>query len=140
MKITEVKIFQKEDDDKKLRAFATVTFDDCFVVRDIKIIEGSKGFFVAMPSRRVKESCPKCRHRNTVRSRYCNQCGAHLTDGGSDKFKTEKFDLEGDEMKSRQSEHRDIAHPITAEFRETIQNTVLEAYNSLRCRKSEVVH
>ncbi len=126
MKITEVKIFQKEEDDK-LRAFATVTFDDCFVVRDIKIIEGSKGFFVAMPSRRVKEPCPKCHHRNIVRSRYCNQCGAHLEI--SDKFKTERNDhLESDEMKSRQSEHRDIAHPITAEFRELIQRAVLDAY------------
>ncbi len=127
MKITEVKIFQKEDDDKKLRAFATVTFDDCFVVRDIKIIEGSKGFFVAMPSRRVKEPCQKCNHRNIVRSRYCNQCGSHLTDG---KYKAEKDDHpESDEMKSRQSEHRDIAHPITAEFRETIQHAVLDAYD-----------
>jgi len=125
MKITEIKIFQKEDNDKKLRAFATVTFDDCFVVRDIKIIEGSKGFFVAMPSRRVKEPCPKCHHRNIVRSRYCSQCGSHLSDGG---FKVEKNDHESDEMKSRQSEHRDIAHPITAEFRETIQSAVLEAY------------
>ena len=127
MKITEVKIFQKEDDDKKLRAFATVTFDDCFVVRDIKIIEGSKGFFVAMPSRRVKEPCPKCHHRNIVRSRYCNQCGSHLE--SNDKFKNERNNhTEGDEMRSRQSEHRDIAHPITAEFRETIQNVVLDAY------------
>jgi len=127
MKVTEVKIFQKEDGDKKLRAFATVTFDDCFVVRDIKIIEGSKGFFVAMPSRRVKEPCPKCRHRNTVRSHYCNQCGSCLE--GSDKFKAERNDHpEGDEMKSRQSEHRDIAHPITAGFRETLQSAVLDAY------------
>lgn len=126
MNITEVKIFQKEDDDK-LRAFATVTFDHCFVVRDIKIIEGSRGFFVAMPSRRVKEPCPKCHHRNIVRSRYCNQCGVHLEI--SDKFKMERNDHpESDEMKSRQSEHRDIAHPITAEFRELIQRAVLEAY------------
>lgn len=134
MKITEVKIFQKEDDDKKLRAFATVTFDGCFVVRDIKIIEGSKGFFVAMPSRRVREPCPKCHHRNIVRSHYCNQCGSHLE--GSDKFKTDRNEnSEGDEMRSRQSEHRDIAHPITAEFRETIQKAVLDAYE--KEKKSE---
>ena len=127
MRITEVKIFQKEDEDKKLRAFATITFDNCFVVRDIKIIEGSKGYFVAMPSRRVKESCPKCRHRNVVRSRYCNQCGAQLEslDG---KPKTEQHEEPLGDARVRQSEHKDIAHPITAEFRETIQNVVLEAY------------
>ncbi|MBI4373043.1 MAG: septation protein SpoVG family protein [Candidatus Omnitrophica bacterium] len=126
MKITEVRIFQKEEDDKKLRAFATVTFDDCFVVRDIKIIEGSKGCFVAMPSRRVKEPCPRCHHRNVVRARYCNQCGASL-EAASPRPKAE-LDEEGTQSRLRQSEHRDIAHPITAEFRETIQRVVLEAY------------
>lgn len=127
MRITEVRIFQKEDDDKKLRAFATVTFDDCFVVRDIKIIEGTKGCFVAMPSRRIKEPCPRCHHRNMVRSRYCNQCGASLEVAGAQRLKPERED---DAMQSRmrQGEHRDIAHPITAEFREAIQNAVLTAY------------
>src|SRR3989338_4210035 len=117
MKITEVRIFKKEDDDKKLRAFATITFNDCFVVRDIKIIEGSKGYFVAMPSRRVKEPCPRCRHRNVVRSRYCNQCCANLEAGGH-KPKADGVMEETDALQSRlrQSEHRDIAHPITAEF------------------------
>ena len=127
MKITEVRIFQKEDDDKKLRAFATVTFDDCFVVRDIKIIEGTKGCFVAMPSRRIKEPCPRCRHRNIIRSRYCNQCGASLEIAGSHRLRSERED-DATQSRVRQSEHRDIAHPITAEFRETIQSVVLAAY------------
>ncbi len=127
MKITEVRIFQKEDDDKKLRAFATVTFDDCFVVRDIKIIEGTKGCFVAMPSRRVKEPCPRCRHRNMVRSRYCNQCGTNLEVISNQQSRPER-ENDAAQFRSRQSEHRDIAHPITAEFRETIQSVVLTAY------------
>ena len=127
MKITEVRIFQKEEDGKKLRAFATVTFDDCFVVRDIKIIEGTKGYFVAMPSRRVKEPCPRCRHRNIIRSRYCNQCGASLEVVGSHRLKSE-IGNDVTQSRMRQSEHRDIAHPITAEFRETIQDVVLAAY------------
>ena len=128
MKITEVRIFQKEDDDKKLRAFATITFDDCFVVRDIKIIEGSKGCFVAMPSRRVKDPCPRCRHRNVTHSRYCNQCGSSLETAGFQKPKSPSPESEEDQHHSRHSEHRDVAHPITAEFREVIQRTVLEAY------------
>ena len=56
MDITEVRIFKKSDHDKKLRAFATVTFDDCFVVRDVKVIEGSKGLFVAMPSKKKRDN------------------------------------------------------------------------------------
>src|SRR3989338_1485730 len=122
MEITEVRIFQKKEDaDKKLRAFATITFDQRFVVRDIKIIEGSKGLFVAMPSRRAKEPCPRCKHRNVVRSHYCNQCGAKLEVAVKDE--PGKVD-----ESARLNEHRDIAHPITAECREYIQNIVLEAY------------
>ena len=121
MKITEVRIFSKEGVDKKLRAFCTITFDDCFVVRDIKIIEGNKGYFVAMPSRRVKEPCPKCSHRNVIRSRYCNQCGTALPAVSNDSEHEADAHL-------RQAEHKDLAHPITAECREYIQRTVLEAY------------
>ncbi len=50
MEITEVNIFPVAD--KMLKAYATITIDDCFVVRDLKVIEGRKGIFVAMPSRR----------------------------------------------------------------------------------------
>ena len=50
MEITEVRISLRNDD--KLKAFASVTFDDCFVVRGLKIIEGANGSFVAMPSRK----------------------------------------------------------------------------------------
>ena len=76
MDITEVRIFMKEGQDKKLKAYATVTFDNAFVVRNIKVIEGQKGLFVAMPSRKMKESCPKCNFKNVVRSKFCNNCGA----------------------------------------------------------------
>ncbi len=115
MEITEVKIFKKENKDKKLKAFATITFDDCFVVRDLKVIEGSKGLFVAMPSRRVKEPCPSCGHRNVVRSRYCNNCGKQL---------------EVSNAVTREDEHRDIAHPINLQCREKVQSAVLEAYEN----------
>jgi len=54
MNITEVKI-SPVNGDEKLKAFATVIFDDCFVVRDLKVISGKKGYFVAMPSRKMKD-------------------------------------------------------------------------------------
>ena len=66
MDITEVKIFLKEGQDKKLKAYATLTFDNCFVVRNVKVIEGNKGMFVAMPSRKIKDPCPKCGFRIRV--------------------------------------------------------------------------
>ena len=121
MEITEVRIFLKEGQDKKLKAYATLTFDNCFVVRNVKVIEGTKGMFIAMPSRKIKDTCPKCGFRNTVRSKFCNQCGATLPVSGPKVFQP-------GEDASRQSEHKDIAHPISAECRDYIQKKVLEAY------------
>lgn len=121
MNITEVRIFRKDAKDKKLRAFATITLDDCFVVRDVKVIEGNKGLFVAMPSRRMKEPCPKCGHRNVLRSKFCNQCGNNVEQV------TANFLAKAEEGQ-RQDEHKDIAHPVTLECREFIQKAVLEAY------------
>jgi stage V sporulation protein G len=54
MKITEVKVFPAKDSGR-LKAYATMVFDNDFIVRDLKVIEGEKGFFVSMPSRRRKD-------------------------------------------------------------------------------------
>lgn len=53
MQVTDVKVFPVNED--RLKAYATITFDDCFVVRDLKIIQGNQGLFVAMPSKRRKD-------------------------------------------------------------------------------------
>ena len=124
MEITEVRIFLKEGQDKKLKAYATLTFDKAFVVRNVKVIEGTKGLFVAMPSRRLKEPCPKCNFKNAVRSKYCNQCGGALP-----LYTEPKLAQVSGDNPQRQSEHRDIAHPITSDFREYIQKKVLVAYD-----------
>ena len=50
MDVTEVRITLREED--KLKAFASITFDNFFVVRGLKVIRGSQGYFVSMPSRR----------------------------------------------------------------------------------------
>lgn len=55
MNITDVKI-RKIRNDGKMKAVVSVTFDNAFVIHDIKIIEGQNGLFVAMPSRKVGES------------------------------------------------------------------------------------
>lgn len=128
MDITEVRIFLKEGQDKKLKAYATVTFDNAFVVRNIKIIEGQKGLFVAMPSRKMKESCPKCNFKNVVRSRYCNNCGGNIESA------PHPVRYQQEEPAARQSEHKDIAHPITLEFRERIQKKVLDAFDAEKKR------
>ena len=54
MEITEVKVFPVKDNDK-LKAYASIVFDDCFVIRDLRVISGTMGLFVAMPSRKRKD-------------------------------------------------------------------------------------
>lgn len=53
MKITDVKVFPV--DEEKLKAYATITFENCFIVRDLKVISGNKGYFIAMPSKKRKD-------------------------------------------------------------------------------------
>lgn len=55
MNITDVRI-RKIKDDGKMKAVVSLTFDDAFVIHDIKLIEGQSGLFVAMPSRKVGEA------------------------------------------------------------------------------------
>lgn len=116
MEITEIRVFPKEGQDKKLKAYTTVTLDNCFVVRNIKVIQGSTALFIAMPSRKMKAPCTKCNFKNEVGSKYCNQCGSNLPI-------KEHVDPADAKM-----EHRDIAHPITQKFREYLQSKILEAY------------
>ena len=55
MKITDVRIRLVEKDGSKLKAVASMTIDECFVVHDIKVIEGEKGLFIAMPSKKAMD-------------------------------------------------------------------------------------
>ena len=68
MEITEVRIKLMEEPGERLKAFCSITFDDCFVVRDLKIIEGTNGPFVAMPSRKLTSHCPRCGMKNHLRA------------------------------------------------------------------------
>lgn len=82
MELTDIRV-RKITGDGRLRAYATITFDHCFVVHNVKIIEGHGGLFVAMPNRRTKNG-----------------------------------------------DFRDVAHPITPEFRALIEEQVMTAYNN----------
>ena len=82
MQITELRI-RKVEDEGKLRAYVTVTFDNCFVVHNVKIIEGKGGLFIAMPSR-----------------------------------------------KTANGEYKDVAHPISPDFRNELQEKILAEYNA----------
>ena len=125
MEITEVRIKLIGRRSDKLRAFCSITFDNAFVVRDLKIIEGQKGAFVAMPSRKICERCPRCCCKNHVRAKFCNDCGNRFPAPPPA------------EPEARVKLHADIAHPINAASREAIQKRILEAY-ALEVEKSKL--
>jgi stage V sporulation protein G len=126
--ITEVRIKLMEDgnENERLQAFCSVTFDDAFVVRDLKIIEGTKGSFVAMPSRKLTDRCPGCGSKNHLRARYCNQCGGKLDEDRATRDSDGRVKL-----------HADIAHPINSACREVIQTAVLKAFHAEKERSKQ---
>ena len=117
MEISEVRIKLITRPNDKLRAFCSVTFDNAFVIRDLKIIEGTKGVFVAMPSRKLTDRCGRCGMKNHLRAKFCSECGNRLSSDRAPR------DPEG-----RDKLHADIAHPINATARDTIQQRILAAY------------
>ena len=119
MQITEVRIKLMEEPGERLKAFCSITFDDAFVVRDLKIIEGSNGPFVAMPSRKLTAHCPGCRCKNHLRAAHCNQCGTRL-----------KENIAIRDEEGRAKLYADIAHPINSGCREMIQERVIAAFEA----------
>lgn len=118
MEITEVRIKLMEGAEDRLRGFCSITFDHCFVVRDLKIIQGNNGPFVAMPSRKLTSNCPRCRSKNHLRSNFCNQCGFEL------KNVQLSYDPSG-----RAKLYADIAHPVNPRCREMIQKRIVDELN-----------
>ncbi len=116
MKITDVTIQLAPMGQDRLRGFCCITIDGCFVVRDIKIIHGPNGLFVAMPSRKIMATCAQCRGKNHLHARFCNQCGTTLP----------AMVPAGERVKM----HCDVAHPINAECRHMIEKEILAAYNN----------
>jgi stage V sporulation protein G len=108
----------KDSRNERLLAFCSVTFDNMFVVRDLKIIEGAKGLFVAMPSRKLTDRCGGCGCKNHLRSRFCNNCGGRLNEDRAPR------DVDG-----RAKLHADVAHPINSAAREFVQGSILRSFH-----------
>lgn len=117
MEISEVRVKMVANKDDRLKGFCSMTLDDEFVIRDIKVIEGTGGLFVAMPSRKMSDHCSKCGGKNHLRAKFCNNCGAALQENRA-----------REDAKGRIKLHADIAHPINAECRHKIQDAVVKAF------------
>jgi stage V sporulation protein G len=119
MKITEVRVTLVKGKDDRLKAYCSITLDNEFVIRDIKIIEGVNGLFIAMPSRKMSDHCATCGGKNHLRARFCNACGAPLPDDRMTK-----------EPNGRGKLHADIAHPINVKCRQNIQQKIVAAFQA----------
>ena len=116
MKVTEVRVKLNLSSTDRLRGFCSITLDNAFAVRDIKIIDGPGGLFVAMPSRKLMDHCPRCRGKNHVKARYCNTCGSPLPAGREAALDDGRSKL-----------HCDVAHPINAATRLAVQEAIIRA-------------
>ena len=126
MNISEVRIKLMDDPNDRLQAFCSITFDHSFVIRDLKIIQGTKGPFVAMPSRKLTDRCPECHTKNHLRASYCSDCGTELD--------PERAVRNSD---GRAKLYADIAHPINTECRELIQECVIKAFEEELVRSKD---
>jgi stage V sporulation protein G len=117
MEISEVRVKLVNNKDDRLKAFCSMTIDNQFVIRDIKVIEGVGGYFVAMPSRKMSDHCGRCGSKNHLRAKFCNNCGAQLSENRAHK-----------DAKGRMKLHADIAHPINAECRQRIQERIVASF------------
>ena len=126
MEISDIRVKLIQEPNDRLKAVCSITLGDAFVVRDLKVVEGTQGLFVAMPSRKLTVHCPKCRFKNHLRARFCNDCGSKLP----------PVEV-STEPEGRSRLHRDVAHPINTEFREIVQTKVLERYEAERAAADE---
>ena len=126
MEITEVRVKMVANKDDRLKGFCSMTIDNSFVVRDVKVIEGTNGLFVAMPSRKMSDHCNKCGGKNHLRAKYCNNCGVKLAE-----------DRVREDLHGRMKLHADIAHPINSECRDYIQKEIVKAFEEELTRSQE---
>ena len=124
MEISEVRVKLIDGSEDRLRAFCSITLDGSFVIRDLKIIDGATGPFVAMPSRKLTRHCGRCGYKNHLRAGFCNQCGAKQTVPASATADPQKL-------------YADIAHPINSECREQIQAAVVTEFEAELARSAQ---
>jgi stage V sporulation protein G len=130
MQLSEVRVNLCGGGASRLKAFCSLTFDGTFVVRDVKLIEGPDGLFLAMPSRKLCDHCPRCHEKNHLRARFCNGCGCRLDEQRFMRNHNGNHAGAGAGGHSRLKLHADIAHPINPVCRARIERDVIEAYEN----------
>lgn len=131
MEVTRIKIclhFGHSKVSNRLRARASVCFDDCFIVHDIKIIEAPTGRMVVMPSHAIKAPCPHCGVKNPLNASFCNECGQPVKAAAKVNPDTGRIKL-----------YSDTAHPTDQATRDRIATAVLNAFDAEWARHTRAV-
>jgi stage V sporulation protein G len=119
IEVTEVRIKLAGDIDDKLLGYCSITLNRSFVIKDVKIIRGDDGVFVAMPSRKITDKCPRCGFKNHLRANYCNECGERLRGNRAET-----------DARGRAKLHFDLVHPINSDIRDHVQQKIVQAYEA----------
>ena len=138
MRLTEVRINLCGGPSSRLKAFCSLTFDNTFVIRDVKLIDGNDDsggtkLFLAMPSRKLTDHCRRCGEKNHLKARFCNGCGSRLDENRS----MQQHGTHGHNGHGRIKLHADIAHPINAHARAEIERQIFAAYERELVRSRE---
>lgn len=123
MKVTEVRVKLAAEDDDKLLGYCSITLNNAFVIKDLKIIQGDNMPFIAMPSRKITDKCHKCGYKNHLRAKFCNECG-----GKQDPNRAELDD------RGRAKLHFDLVHPIRSDVRDYVHQAIIDALAEERDR------
>lgn len=129
MTITDIQIvLTPTNHDERLLAFATVVFDGCFAVKDLRVIDGTKGLFVACPSKKLTDRCDSCGWKVRLLDRYCSDCGFALADDRTAKDEHGNPRLNPDGSRKL---FTDVAHPLTSACRIMLQDAVLAEFHKV---------
>ncbi|MEO6809734.1 MAG: septation protein SpoVG family protein [Isosphaeraceae bacterium] len=128
MHVSEVKIelVPLMQEGRCLKAFASIVIDGALAIRDLRIVEGTRGLFVAMPSRKLDDKCPRCGIKNALKANYCNNCGTALA---VDRVLRSAGGEVATAPDGRPRMHVDVAYPINPAARKLIHDAVTTAYH-----------
>lgn len=124
IEVTEVRVKLASEDDDKLLGYCSVTLNNSFVIKDLKIIRGDDSPFIAMPSRKITDKCNKCGYKNHLRAKFCNECGNRLPSNRADT-----------DARGRAKLHFDLVHPIRSDIRDYVHEEIIKAYEEEHARK-----
>ncbi|MEZ6092940.1 MAG: septation protein SpoVG family protein [Pirellulaceae bacterium] len=119
MEISDIRFSKHESkaaNNVQLKGYCSVTFDQSFVVHDVRILKSAEKHIIARPNQRRQTNCSVCYSKNAAASNYCSHCGKPMVLTNTESTAS---------IAASERHHRDIAHPITQDFRKKLEEEIL---------------